>query len=229
MCFFFQAEDGIRDFHVTGVQTCALPISSTTCSTIRTTSSSSTPSKRLSGSPPWRTSATPSTLAAAAHSARSCRSEASTSGPSPPREVTPSPRTNQATSRPSAAKRAAVPPAPSVSSSGCAATTSTVMCSPRAPLAVLRTGGVRGDRGYAPGMRTDPLADSELAERLAVDGVARGPGVVPAAMVAALAAAADEAVAAEVRDFPPGDDQHGRVLFAPSHGGAFLELCGFDP
>src|SRR5690606_20964703 len=26
-CFFFQAEDGIRVFHVTGVQTCALPIS----------------------------------------------------------------------------------------------------------------------------------------------------------------------------------------------------------
>src|SRR5690606_40843061 len=26
---FFQAEDGIRDFHVTGVQTCALPISTT--------------------------------------------------------------------------------------------------------------------------------------------------------------------------------------------------------
>src|SRR5690606_37843321 len=25
--FFFQAEDGIRGFHVTGVQTCALPIS----------------------------------------------------------------------------------------------------------------------------------------------------------------------------------------------------------
>src|SRR5690606_21923002 len=25
-CSFFQAEDGIRDFHVTGVQTCALPI-----------------------------------------------------------------------------------------------------------------------------------------------------------------------------------------------------------
>src|SRR5690606_40410053 len=25
--FFYQAEDGIRDFHVTGVQTCALPIS----------------------------------------------------------------------------------------------------------------------------------------------------------------------------------------------------------
>src|SRR5690625_5923936 len=27
MAFFFQAEDGIRDGHVTGVQTCALPIS----------------------------------------------------------------------------------------------------------------------------------------------------------------------------------------------------------
>src|SRR5690606_30120176 len=26
LLFFFQAEDGIRDFHVTGVQTCALPI-----------------------------------------------------------------------------------------------------------------------------------------------------------------------------------------------------------
>src|SRR5439155_12712179 len=31
MCFFFQAEDGIRDGHVTGVQTCALPISSWNC------------------------------------------------------------------------------------------------------------------------------------------------------------------------------------------------------
>src|SRR5690606_39285293 len=29
--FFFQAEDGIRDFHVTGVQTCALPISFLRC------------------------------------------------------------------------------------------------------------------------------------------------------------------------------------------------------
>src|SRR5690606_39475906 len=27
LLFFFHAEDGIRDFHVTGVQTCALPIS----------------------------------------------------------------------------------------------------------------------------------------------------------------------------------------------------------
>src|SRR5688500_20259294 len=28
-CFFLQAEDGIRDYKVTGVQTCALPISDT--------------------------------------------------------------------------------------------------------------------------------------------------------------------------------------------------------
>src|SRR5690606_40393638 len=27
LAFLFKAEDGIRDFHVTGVQTCALPIS----------------------------------------------------------------------------------------------------------------------------------------------------------------------------------------------------------
>ena len=27
LLFFFQAEDGIRDYDVTGVQTCALPIS----------------------------------------------------------------------------------------------------------------------------------------------------------------------------------------------------------
>src|SRR5690606_40511681 len=33
--FFFQAEDGIRDFHVTGVQTCALPIWACTISTGR--------------------------------------------------------------------------------------------------------------------------------------------------------------------------------------------------
>src|SRR6266496_5948790 len=32
LCFFFQAEDGIRDLYVTGVQTCALPISKVLCS-----------------------------------------------------------------------------------------------------------------------------------------------------------------------------------------------------
>src|SRR5690606_41042652 len=33
--FFFQAEDGIRAFHVTGVQTCALPISTAVLVTAR--------------------------------------------------------------------------------------------------------------------------------------------------------------------------------------------------
>src|SRR5256885_13201623 len=33
--FFFQAEDGIRDYKVTGVQTCALPICSFRCSETR--------------------------------------------------------------------------------------------------------------------------------------------------------------------------------------------------
>src|SRR5690606_39429721 len=48
--FFFQAEDGIRDFHVTGVQTCALPIcaarsASSTCSIPRLTCGSTTSSQ----------------------------------------------------------------------------------------------------------------------------------------------------------------------------------------
>src|SRR5207253_3449391 len=33
--FFFQAEDGIRDGHVTGVQTCALPISTSSLARLR--------------------------------------------------------------------------------------------------------------------------------------------------------------------------------------------------
>src|SRR5699024_11553875 len=37
--FFFQAEDGIRDRNVTGVQTCALPISSSSVTSSWTTSS----------------------------------------------------------------------------------------------------------------------------------------------------------------------------------------------
>src|SRR5690606_40797614 len=41
--FFFQAEDGIRDFHVTGVQTCALPISDP-----------ARPDARARGAPPGR-------------------------------------------------------------------------------------------------------------------------------------------------------------------------------
>src|SRR2546426_6731978 len=40
--FFFQAEDGIRDYKVTGVQTCALPISSAIAG-VSTSASSSVP------------------------------------------------------------------------------------------------------------------------------------------------------------------------------------------
>src|SRR5690606_41400771 len=54
--FFFQAEDGIRDFHVTGVQTCALPISAAAAAnapTVRCSSSwpSSTTASRYRYSP----------------------------------------------------------------------------------------------------------------------------------------------------------------------------------
>src|SRR5439155_7114853 len=42
--FFFQAEDGIRDGHVTGVQTCTLPIWAATCiSTVAAGSCTLTP------------------------------------------------------------------------------------------------------------------------------------------------------------------------------------------
>src|SRR5690606_39460484 len=44
---FFQAEDGIRDFHVTGVQTCALPIYSSP-------SAETTKRKRGSAHNGWR-------------------------------------------------------------------------------------------------------------------------------------------------------------------------------
>src|SRR5699024_11320055 len=49
--FFFQAEDGIRDRNVTGVQTCALPISSpTTAPKISACKSASVKSNALSAS-----------------------------------------------------------------------------------------------------------------------------------------------------------------------------------
>src|SRR5437870_9406535 len=45
--FFFQAEDGIRDGHVTGVQTCALPIYDTVLRRVKVPSSAT-----LSSNPP---------------------------------------------------------------------------------------------------------------------------------------------------------------------------------
>src|SRR5690606_33633583 len=51
--FFFQAEDGIRDFHVTGVQTCALPISSTSLSERPVRSVSTATPRLILGCPLW--------------------------------------------------------------------------------------------------------------------------------------------------------------------------------
>src|SRR2546422_5130244 len=69
--FFFKAEDGIRDVAVTGVQTCALPISTPSCST--------------GDSPPLnRRRSDNGLLAASRGSARQRRCH---SGPSPRRRV----------------------------------------------------------------------------------------------------------------------------------------------
>src|SRR6267143_6148740 len=58
--FFFQAEDGIRDGTVTGVQTCALPISASGRPSKAAWSRASWPACRISNVPPrttriWRT------------------------------------------------------------------------------------------------------------------------------------------------------------------------------
>src|SRR5256885_10974685 len=44
--FFFQAEDGIRDYKVTGVQTCALPICRAVTAGMKRTSARNRPSNR---------------------------------------------------------------------------------------------------------------------------------------------------------------------------------------
>src|SRR5688500_20369861 len=67
--FFFQAEDGIRDYKVTGVQTCALPISSRATATRWTR-------PRTSAPPPCRGPGRPST----------CRWKASARGGRPGRK-----------------------------------------------------------------------------------------------------------------------------------------------
>src|SRR5207253_7408272 len=54
--FFFQAEDGIRDGHVTGVQTCALPIwSGAAASCRRAPCAPSRPAERPARAPGWWT------------------------------------------------------------------------------------------------------------------------------------------------------------------------------
>src|SRR5207244_8898895 len=69
--FFFQAEDGIRDDLVTGVQTCALPISRSA------TSASSSKSGRVGESGPTSTSPIAPTRAAAVSSSPTTRRKAS--------------------------------------------------------------------------------------------------------------------------------------------------------
>src|SRR5205809_3852866 len=54
LIFFFQAEDGIRDVAVTGVQTCALPICLQSCSEPRITTMPSLVFLRaIDGAPDW--------------------------------------------------------------------------------------------------------------------------------------------------------------------------------
>src|SRR5256886_12317500 len=76
--FFFQAEDGIRDLTVTGVQTCALPISWRPRPTSRAPTGSRT---RVPGRPSRSTAGSSSTRPTA--SCATARRERGT-GPSPP-------------------------------------------------------------------------------------------------------------------------------------------------
>src|SRR5205823_10716196 len=73
--FFFQAEDGIRDKLVTGVQTCALPISSSRRA-------------RRRSSPP-REARSSSARRPCARSSRGTRARSRCSRPSPPRRLLP--------------------------------------------------------------------------------------------------------------------------------------------
>src|SRR5437867_12590242 len=75
LLFFFQAEDGIRDRTVTGVQTCALPISSAAASTAGPTATRQTAAAcRPTASTPLTEACTTRTPPAAA-TARAWRSE----------------------------------------------------------------------------------------------------------------------------------------------------------
>src|SRR5207245_6535023 len=73
--FFFQAEDGIRDATVTGVQTCALPISSrAACWSARSTSASGRVTDDGAGAaPPVRLAGALLLLALSAGAARAQR------------------------------------------------------------------------------------------------------------------------------------------------------------
>src|SRR5690606_39736772 len=76
--FFFTAEDGIRDFHVTGVQTCALPISARRPRVIFSSAVSQCASSTVnSGAEALRIEATPEAMCCCPHtiSEKGMRSE----------------------------------------------------------------------------------------------------------------------------------------------------------
>src|SRR5256885_10448184 len=70
---FFQAEDGIRDYKVTGVQTCALPISRSSRRAASTPSSGSSPASRSARSSRPRHEGRARAQAPSAAGAASCR------------------------------------------------------------------------------------------------------------------------------------------------------------
>src|SRR5260221_1134963 len=76
-CFFFQAEDGIRDHCVTGVQTCALPISGVgdQAEGLRSRTGSSKPFSLISDSSMTVRSPAPRCVLATTVSAAMARSE----------------------------------------------------------------------------------------------------------------------------------------------------------
>src|SRR6266511_1306389 len=113
--FFFQAEDGIRDFHVTGVQTCALPIS-TPSTTTRTPTRST-----------WCASANRSKLAASTPAPRTSTGPSATSpstSPRTPPTATPSQRRRSATTSTGSGPSCASRPAPTGAPTGCSTASS---------------------------------------------------------------------------------------------------------
>ena len=72
-------------------------------------------------------------------------------------------------------------------------------------------------------------APESIGDELARRGFALRRHVVPDAVAERLARDIDRALEVQHADFPEGDAQHGRLLFAPEHGGAFLDLLDHDP
>jgi ectoine hydroxylase-related dioxygenase (phytanoyl-CoA dioxygenase family) len=68
-----------------------------------------------------------------------------------------------------------------------------------------------------------------LREALDSQGFAIVRDRVPDDLVDRLRSDVDAALAVEAASFPVGHAQHGRILFAPSYGGSFLDLLGHEP